>query len=67
MVENNHRPKPWQLLALRANVHLGTARILIDLALEGDPPAAFLGALRSIQIEVTDAQDCVRSIAGVGP
>jgi hypothetical protein len=59
--------KPWQVLALRANIHLGTARILIDLALEGDVPAVFLGPLRSIQAEVLDAQDCVRSIAGVGP
>jgi hypothetical protein len=65
MADSNSRPTPWQVLALRANVHLGTARILIDLALEGDPPEAFLGPLRSIQIEVTDAQDCVRSIAGV--
>ena len=63
----NGNSKPWQLLALRANVHLGTARILIDLALEREPPAAFLGPLRSIQAEVLDAQDCVRSIAVVEP
>ena len=61
MADSNSKPTPWQLLALRANVHLGTARILIDLALEGDPPAAFAGSLRSIQIEVTDAQDIVRA------
>jgi hypothetical protein len=30
----NGNSKPWRLLALRANVHLGTARLLIDQALE---------------------------------
>jgi hypothetical protein len=61
----NGNSKPWQLLALQANVHLGTARLLIDLALDGHPPAVLLGPLRSIQIEVFEAQDCVRSIAGI--
>jgi hypothetical protein len=57
--------KPWRLLALRANFHLGTARILLDLALdecEADKTAALL---RSAQGEVSAAQGRVREIEGV--
>jgi hypothetical protein len=56
--------KPWRTLALRANVHLGTARLLLDLALDGKPPEPLAGRLRSIEGEVHAAQDLVREIAG---
>lgn len=60
--------KPWRVLALRANVHLGTARLLLDLALDAEEvPAQTAGQLRSIEGEVTAAQDLVRAVAGVSP
>ena len=34
----NVNSKPWRMLALRANFHLATARLLLDLALDGEPP-----------------------------
>lgn len=67
MADANSKPMPWQVLALRANVSLGCARILIDLAIEGNPPDRYLKPLRAIQTEVIEAQVCVREIAGVTP
>jgi hypothetical protein len=67
MADSNDKPKHWRALALRANFYLGSARLLIDLAMEAEPPPALAASLRSIQIDVLAAQDCVRSIAGVAP
>ena len=61
-----HRP----VVSGRDDLYPDTPNLLAalhPLALEREPPAAFLGPLRSIQAEVLDAQDCVRSIAGVEP
>jgi hypothetical protein len=55
------------VLALRANVHLGNARLLIDLALDGKPPEPLATHLRNVETEVVTAQDHVRSIAEVAP
>jgi len=64
----NGKCNAWRLLALRANVHLGTARLLIDLALdEAEVPAETAAHLRSVQTETIAAQDLVREIAGVAP
>ena len=60
--------KPWRLLALRANVHLGTARMLLDLCIEESQiPTDTAAHLRSVQTETIAAQDLVREIAGVAP
>jgi hypothetical protein len=56
---------PWRVLALRANVHLGAARILLDLALDRAPPEPLAAQLRGLEGEVTTAQGIVRSIAEV--
>ncbi len=57
--------KPWRTLALRANVHLAMARLLLDLALdEIQVPDEAATHLRSAQAETTAAQDLVRDIAG---
>jgi hypothetical protein len=61
----NLHSKPWRVLAARAMVHLGTARLLLDLALDSEPPEALAGKLRSVEGEVTAAQDLVRSVAEV--
>jgi hypothetical protein len=64
----NGNSKPWPLLALRANVHLGTARMLLDLCIEESQiPADTAAHLRSAQTECGAAQDLVREIAGVTP
>ncbi|HWX81693.1 MAG TPA: hypothetical protein VNZ02_16445, partial [Steroidobacteraceae bacterium] len=57
--------KPWRVLALRANFHLATARLLLDLALDGEPPEPAAARLRNVETEVTAAQSLVRSIAGL--
>jgi hypothetical protein len=44
-------------------VHLGTARLLLDLALDQKPPDEAAGQLRSIEGEVGAAQYLVREIA----
>jgi len=46
-------------------VHLGTARLLLDLAIDTAPPEPLAGKLRSVEGEVTAAQDLVRSVAAV--
>ena len=64
----NGNSKPWRLLALRANVHLGTARMLLDLCIEESQILTDTAAhLRSAKTELEAAQDAVRSIAGVSP
>jgi hypothetical protein len=61
----NGNSKPWRLAALRANVHLGTARMLLDLAIEESRvPPETAAHLRSAQAETIAAQDLVREIAG---
>jgi hypothetical protein len=57
--------KPWRVLALRANFHLGTARILLDLVLDGPLSEPLGQQLRSLAAELGAAQEAVRSIAGV--
>jgi hypothetical protein len=59
--------KPWRVLALRANVHLGAARLLLDLALEAAQrmPEATVRQLVGAQAETLAAQDLVRQLAGV--
>lgn len=65
---NGNSNKPWRVLALRASVHLGTARLLLDLALDAEEvPAQTAGQLRNIEGEVTAAQDLVRQVVGVTP
>lgn len=59
--------KPWRVLALRANVNLGTARLLLDCALDDAPPEPLAGRLRSILTELSSAQDLVRQITEVVP
>jgi len=58
--------KPWRLLALRANVHLGAARLLLDEALEEAQrmPDATARQLLGAQAETVAAQDLVRQLAG---
>jgi hypothetical protein len=58
--------KPWRVLALRANVHLGAARLLLDEALEEAQrmPDATATQLRGAQAETVAAQDLVRHLAG---
>jgi len=58
--------KPWRLLALRANVHLGAARLLLDEALEEAQrmPDATARQLLGAQAETIAAQDLVRQLAG---
>jgi hypothetical protein len=64
----NGNSKPWRTLALRANVHLGTARLLLDQALEeAQMPETAAEQLRGAQNETIAAQDLVREIAGVAP
>jgi hypothetical protein len=46
-------------------VHLGTARLLLDLALDGEPPEPLAAKLRTVEGEVVAAQDLVRSVAEV--
>jgi hypothetical protein len=65
MVDSNHKPKPWHVLALRANYHLGVARLLLGIALDGDLAETAANQMRCIEEEVAAAQDCVRSIAGI--
>ena len=54
----------WRTLALQAVVHLGTARILLDLILDDAPEEPLADKLRSIGGEVLATQDLVRQIAG---
>lgn len=61
MADSNSNP--WRGLAARAMVHLGTARLLLDLALDQKPPDEAAGQLRSIEGEVGAAQYLVREIA----
>ena len=58
--------KPWRVLALRANVHLGAARLLLDEALEEARrmPDATARQLLGAQAETIAAQDLVRQLAG---
>jgi hypothetical protein len=58
--------KPWRVLALRANVHLGAARLLLDEALEEAQrmPDATARQLLGAQAETVAAQDLVRQLAG---
>jgi hypothetical protein len=63
----NGNSKAWRALAARALVHLGTARLLLDLALDEAPPEPIAGRVRGIEGEVHAAQDLVREIAGVTP
>jgi hypothetical protein len=55
--------KPWRTLALQAVVHLGTARLLLDLILDDAPEEPLAGMLRSVEGEVQTVQDLVREIA----
>jgi hypothetical protein len=66
MATSDFRPPSWRLLALRALFHLGTARLLLELALDGTPPEGAAGQLRSVESEVATAQGFVREIAGEG-
>jgi hypothetical protein len=59
--------RPWRTLALRANVHLGAARLLLDLALDGEPPESTARQLIGAQVETVAAQDLVRQLAGCAP
>jgi hypothetical protein len=56
--------RSWRALALKANVHLGTARILLDLALESaqQMPEATAQQLRGAAAETIAAQDFVRQL-----
>ena len=63
----NANSKPWRALAARALVHLGTARLLLDLAIDGQPPEPLAGKLRSVEEEVHAAQDLMRDLAGGAP
>jgi hypothetical protein len=58
--------RPWRTLALRANVHLGAARLLLDLALEEAQkmPDSTARQLRGAQAETVAAQDMVRRLSG---
>lgn len=58
--------RPWRTLALRANVHLGAARLLLDLALEEAQkmPESTAQQLRGAAAETVAAQDIVRKLAG---
>ncbi len=58
--------KPWRVLALRANIHLGAARLLLDEALEEAQrmPDATARQLLGAQAETVAAQDLVRQLAG---
>ena len=58
--------KPWRVLALRANVHLGAARLLLDEALDEAQrmPHATARQLLGAQAETVAAQDLVRQLAG---
>jgi hypothetical protein len=56
--------KLWRALALRASIHLGTARLLLDMILDDAPEEPLAGKLRSIQGEVHATQDLVRELAG---
>jgi hypothetical protein len=61
----NGNSRPWRALALRANVHLAMARLLLDMALdEAQVPDDAATQLRSAQTETIAAQDLVREIAG---
>ena len=53
----NGNSKPWRALALQAVVHLGTARLLLDLILDDAPEGPLAGKLRSIEGEVQATQD----------
>jgi hypothetical protein len=55
--------RPWRALAARAAVHLGAARLLIDLALDGEPPESTAQHLRGAQAETVSAQGLVREIS----
>jgi hypothetical protein len=59
----NGKSKPWRSLALQAVVHLGTARLLLDLILDDAPEEPLAGQLRSVESEVQTVQDLVREIA----
>ena len=61
----NGNSKAWRGLAARALVHLGTARLLLDLALDAAPPEPIAGQVRGIEGEVKAAQDLVRQVAEV--
>jgi hypothetical protein len=65
MANANSKP-PWRALAARASVHLGTARLLLDLILDESPPEPLAGKLRSIEGEVHSAEDLVREIVTAG-
>jgi hypothetical protein len=54
--------KPWRVLALRANHHLGIARLLVGIALDGEPAEAAAKQLHCIEEELSAAQSCVQSI-----
>jgi hypothetical protein len=58
--------KPWRVLALRANVHLGAARLLLNEALEEAQkmPESTARQLIGAQAETVAAQDLVRQLAG---
>jgi hypothetical protein len=53
-----------RLLALRANASLAIARLMLDMVLEGAPESFIATELRSIQAELTKAQEAVQAIAG---
>jgi hypothetical protein len=57
--------RPWRTLALRANIHLGAARMLLDQALEEAQkmPDATARQLRGAQAETVAAQGLVRQMA----
>jgi hypothetical protein len=60
--------KPWRVLALRANMHLATARLLLDLVLDQAPvPEEAASQVRTAKDECESAQSLVRQIAGVVP
>jgi hypothetical protein len=61
----NGNSKPWRTHVARALVHLGTARLLLDLAIDSEVEEPTVSKLRSIEAEVHGAQDSVRQAAEV--
>ena len=51
-----------RLLALRAHAHLATARLRLDMVLDGAPESFISTELRSVQAELTSAQEAVQAI-----